>query len=75
MKLSKYLAANKIKPATFARQIKVHRSSVTRFCSGDRKPDLETLEKIDRATNGQVTARDFFAGRRVRIGVNNQASP
>ena len=61
MNLSDYLADKKISAADFAALIGVHRTSISRFCSGTRKPDLDTLEKIHRVTKGKVKAEDFFA--------------
>lgn len=61
MKLSAFLAEQKLSSAEFAAQISVNRSSVSRFCRGERKPDLVTLQRIHEATGGKVTAEDFFA--------------
>lgn len=61
MKLEAYLKAKNIRPARFAAMILVNRSTVHRFCSGDRRPDLTTLERIHNVTDGEVSAVDFFA--------------
>ena len=61
MKLAEYLTKKNIRPARFAALIEVNRSTVHRFCSGDRRPDLTTLERIYAATDGEVTAIDLFA--------------
>lgn len=66
MKLSQYLAKHKMKPGQFAQKIGVHRSSVVRFCDETRRPDLGTLERIHDATDGQVTAADFFKAARAK---------
>ena len=60
MNLTQYLEKHNITHDEFAALIGKHRTSVSRFCSGDRKPDLETLEAIHRATKGKVKAEDFF---------------
>jgi transcriptional regulator with XRE-family HTH domain len=60
MKLADYLSQNNLSPADFAEAIGVNRSNVHRFCTGERRPDLATLERIHNATGGQVTAVDFF---------------
>lgn len=60
MKLSSYLSKYNLSAGEFALLIGVNRSNVSRFCSGDRKPGLKTLEKIHEVTRGKVTASDFF---------------
>lgn len=60
MQLSQYLEKHNITHDEFAAQIGKHRTSVSRFCSGDRKPDLETLQAIHEATKGKVKPEDFF---------------
>lgn len=61
MDLSAYLSQKKLTAAKFAKIIGVHRTSVARFCDKTRRPDLDTLEKIHKATNGKVKAEDFFS--------------
>lgn len=60
MLLETYLAERKIKPAKFALDLRVPASTVTRVLKGQRKPGLDLLEKISKATNGLVRAEDFF---------------
>jgi transcriptional regulator with XRE-family HTH domain len=60
MKLSDYLAANGIGDADFADRIGVNRSTVSRLRRTNQKPTGETLEAIFRATDGAVSANDFW---------------
>lgn len=60
MLLETYLAERKIKAAQFAVGLRVPASTITRAMKGQRKPGLELLEKISKATNGLVRAEDFF---------------
>lgn len=60
MHLTQYLTKKNLTHAKFAEIIGVHRSSVVRFCKGSRKPDLDTIRKIDEATKGKVKAEDFY---------------
>lgn len=59
MKLSDYLAQNKISDADFAEQVKAHPITVWRWKTGKVKPDWNTLNAIADKTNGDVTANDF----------------
>lgn len=68
MQLAAYLKSKNITPQAFADAIGVHRTSVVRFCSGERRPDLTTLQKIHEATGGDVTPQDFFAGESSQSG-------
>lgn len=61
MKLSEYLFAKEKKPTAFARDIGVEPSTVLRWISGDRKPDLEMMGRIISATSGDVGVADFVA--------------
>lgn len=61
MTLKEYLSAVGMTHAEFAEKIGIHRSNVSRFCSGDRRPDLTTLQRIYEVTGGKVEANDFFA--------------
>lgn len=60
MKLSDYLTHNSISPADFAKSIGVSKETVRRYIVGDRRPEREKLHTIAEATNGEVTANDFF---------------
>ena len=59
MTLGEYLQRTGTSRAAFARQIKVKHISVTRYLSG-RIPEPKVMERIIAATDGRVTANDFF---------------
>ena len=59
MQLADYLQINEISDAAFARLIGVERQAVGRYRSGERFPEKTILQKIYKATGGQVTANDF----------------
>jgi transcriptional regulator with XRE-family HTH domain len=60
MKLKPYLQLKKIKSAEFARIIGRNAQNVARYVSGQRIPDKDTMPLIYHATNGEVTANDFY---------------
>ena len=60
MKLAEFLADRIIKPADFGGQIGVSYEAVRRYCTGERIPDREVMARIFSATDGAVTANDFF---------------
>ena len=60
MTLATYLVLAEIGDADFAKKIGSKRYSVYRWRVGDRIPDREFMRKIREATNGAVTANDFY---------------
>lgn len=61
MRLSEFLENNDISVAEFARLIGVKsRATVYRYAEGLRIPDEVVMPKIFSATNGKVTANDFY---------------
>ncbi|MHB2169936.1 helix-turn-helix transcriptional regulator [Alsobacter sp. R-9] len=60
MTLDLYLTLHGMNATQFAEAIGVTPSTITRILRGERRPNLETLRKIARATDGQVKAEDFF---------------
>ena len=61
MTLSDYLRKNDLSVAVFARRIGVNdRVSVRRYLDGSRIPAARVMRKIQEATDGQVSANDFF---------------
>ena len=60
MKLPDYLAQHGLSEGAFAEAIGCSREAVRRYCKGERIPDRETMPKIADATQGSVTANDFF---------------
>lgn len=60
MQLANYLSANSISPHDFAKSIGVSKETVRRYLADERRPDLKNMQAIAKATNGEVTANDFF---------------
>lgn len=61
MRLSDYFKNHKCNAEDFAELIGVSDQAVYKYLSGERKPrDKEILAAIANATNGQVTANDFY---------------
>lgn len=61
MTLGQYLEEQKITPAEFGRRVSRSRAAISRYVAGDRIPDRDTMVKIVTATQGAVTANDFYA--------------
>lgn len=60
MTLHEYLTRADIDRSEFAARIGVSTETVRRYLTGDRIPDKERMSRIALATDGQVTANDFF---------------
>ena len=60
MTLSEYLETNSLTLEAFGELIGRDKSTVSLLRRGKTKPDRETVDRIHRATDGQVTANDFF---------------
>ncbi len=61
MTLADYLVSKGLKPASFARQVGVAASTVTRILDGSRRPTLDVAVKIVRATSGEVSFEELAA--------------
>lgn len=59
MKLAKYLSDHGILQQDFAALIGKSQVNVSRYASGSRKPDSETIAKIHTATGGKVSLADW----------------
>ncbi len=60
MKLSDYLQKHHITPAEFTRKIGAKGSAtISRYLSGERTPNAKIMERIEQATSGLVSKRDF----------------
>lgn len=59
MTLTEYLEAEGLKPAQFAQALGAEPSTVTRLVNRDRGPSLDMALRIEAATKGQVTVRDW----------------
>lgn len=60
MTLTEYLKEHDLSPARFAADLAVSPSAVTRWIRGERRPDLESLAAIEKATKGKVGLADFL---------------
>ena len=61
MKLKDYLRTNQIKSEDFAKSLGASHGGVLKWITGERFPRPLMLVKIERLTEGQVTANDFTA--------------
>lgn len=61
MKLAAYLREKNIDAKEFAKSINVKQPSVSRYLTGARIPRPEKIKAIQEATDGAVTANDFFS--------------
>lgn len=62
MNLAAYLSERNIKAATFASEIGVPASTISRILKGERDPRGATIRKIVEGTGGKVSAADLLAG-------------
>jgi predicted XRE-type DNA-binding protein len=62
MSLTEYLAQSGTSQKTFAEQVGVDQSVVSRLARRDIRPSLELAFKIERATDGQVPAAGWVDG-------------
>lgn len=60
MILRAYLTAQKKRVDDFAAEIDVSRGAVLKWISGERYPRYDYLQRIYEATQGAVTANDFY---------------
>ncbi|ASG24225.1 helix-turn-helix domain-containing protein [Nitrospirillum viridazoti] len=60
MTLADYLQAHGLTAAEFARHIGRSRSTVARWCTGQRHPDAAAMRAIMEETEGAVMPNDFF---------------
>lgn len=61
MNLRSYLSSRGISEAAFGAQIGVSQAAVNRYVRRSRIPTPPIMAKIVEATDGQVTANDFYA--------------
>jgi len=77
MKLQNYLTKNKMRTVVFAEKIGISPQAVWRYLKATRCPPSKIMLKIIAATNGEVTANDFYdlppaapaVGKKARAGV------
>lgn len=61
MNLRRYLTVSGISEAAFGAQIGVSQAAVNRYVRRARIPTPQIMARIVEATDGQVTANDFYA--------------
>lgn len=61
MNLRSYLTASGISESAFGAQIGVSQAAVNRYVRRARIPTQQVMARIVEATDGQVTANDFYA--------------
>lgn len=65
MKLAKYLSAQAIPQAVFAKKIGVTQVAVSRYVQELRTPSLRLIFAIEKATKGAVTPKDWSTAAKV----------
>lgn len=60
MRLDDYLSAHKLTEQQFADLLGISQQAVHRYRRGKRIPDSKIMRRIVQATNGAVSANDFF---------------
>jgi transcriptional regulator with XRE-family HTH domain len=60
MKLKTYMTENGLTARDMAERINGSMRTVQKWVSGERIPRPDQMRKLTDATNGQVTANDFF---------------
>lgn len=61
MTLAEYLTEKRLKPREFAQRIGVSAESIRLYLAGERHPRPRAMRAITEATDGAVTANDFFS--------------
>lgn len=67
MFLDTHLRAKGLTDQKFATMIGCERSFVTRLRHGDTHASFAMMQRIERATGGQVTAADIYEARKARL--------
>lgn len=60
MKLAEYLSEKQTTASWLAGEVGVPVSTIIRLIRGERKPGIDLVARITAATNGAVSAEDFF---------------
>lgn len=63
MTLKDYLAASRLSATDFAQKVGITRHYAARLARGERIPRTDLMRRIVDATEGAVTANDFFEAR------------
>ena len=67
MQLDTHMRSKGLTDEQFAKMIGCSRPFVTRLRNGDTNASFTTLQRIERATAGQVTAVDLYEARKARL--------
>ncbi len=59
MDLAQYLNSSKQRASELAAAVGCETSTITRILRGERRPSINLAARIERATGGKVTIRDF----------------
>jgi len=59
MHISDYLFRHGLSPEDLREFLGLHRSTIHRICTGERRPSLPVIRRIQDFTHGEVTASDF----------------
>lgn len=62
MTITEYLAREGLSHAEFARRLGVEQSTVSRWVSGERRPEWPQLKLLRAVTKGAVQPNDFLEG-------------
>lgn len=60
MDLKSYLQKNDLTETAFASKAGIPQATINRYVRGERFPTLEMIRKLDAATEGAVTFRDWY---------------
>ena len=60
MKFSKFVEDSTKSIAEIAEEIQVSPQTIHKYVKGERIPEPDIMQRIFTATNGQVTANDFY---------------
>ena len=64
MKLSEWLNAEKVSQSAVADRLGFSRSLVCRWISGERKPNLYAIDRIENMSDGKVQLKDWISDKR-----------
>ena len=67
MQLDTHMRSKGLTDEQFAKMVGCSRPFVTRLRNGDTNASFTTLQRIERATAGQVTAVDLYEARKARL--------
>ena len=60
MKLEEYLRKNKIRHRAFAKDVDISQAHVSLIIKGERRPSVEVAKRVEKTTNGDVSAAELL---------------